>query len=46
LLALAVNALVLAAVGAAGIRLADGQFVYALDDAYIHLSLSRNLALH
>ena len=29
-----------------GMRLAEGRWVYTLDDAYIHLVMARNLALH
>lgn len=42
-------ALYLAAVAAAlalSVRAADGRFVYALDDAYIHMAMAQNLVRH
>jgi len=37
---------VLVAVIAVGLRTTEGSFTYALDDAYIHLSMARNLVDH
>jgi hypothetical protein len=39
-------AAILAALVRSGLRRNEGTFVYPLDDAYIHLAVSRNIALH
>lgn len=44
--ACAANAVTLSVLAVLGMRMADGTFVYALDDAYIHMSLARNLVAH
>ena len=37
---------VLCALTVLGMRLTEGHWVYTLDDAYIHLAMARNLAMH